>query len=390
VSTIPFVYNVESVRARWTSSVVAVLGIAGTVAVFVAMLAMAQGFRATLVTSGSPENVLVRRAGATSELDSAVQLEEVRVVEDSPLVAHGGGTALVSPEIVVIAALPLVESGTDANVQVRGVTPRALDVHTGARVKEGRFLTPGLAEMVVGKNATRTYAGLTLGSRVRLGGVDWSVVGILDSGGSAFDSEVWCDTDVLAQAYQRPKAVYQSVSARLVSADALEEFRRQIAADPRMDVQVDSEVAYYEKSSTQLTTLIKTLGFLVAAVMGIGAVFAALNTMYSAVAERSREVATLRALGFGSGSVILSFVAESLLVALVGGIVGCIVVLPVNGLTTGTMNWQTFSHLSFAFQITLPLLLTGIGFALVMGLVGGVPPAMRAARLPVAAALRDL
>jgi len=390
MSTIPFVYNVESVRARWTSSLVAVLGIAGTVGVFVAMLALARGFRATLVSSGSPRNAMVRRAGSTSEMDSNLNLEQVRIIEDAPGVSHNGSTPLVSPEIVVVAALPLAATGTDANVQVRGVSPRVLEVHDGVHVTQGEFLKPGRPELVVGKNATHTYAGLALHDTVRFGGIEWTVVGLFDSGGSAFDSEVWCDADLLAQAYQRPKGIYQSVTARLDRAETLPQLRDVLTSNPRLTVQVDSEVEYYEKASTGLTTLIKSLGFLVAGVMGVGAVFGALNTMYSAVAERSREIATLRALGFGEDSVVLSFVAEALLIAFVGGVVGCIVVLPVNGLTTGTMNWQTFSHLSFAFRITPDLMLSGIAFALVMGLMGGVLPAFRASRLPVAAALRDL
>ncbi len=390
MTTIPLVYNVESVRARWVSAIVAVLGIAGTVAVFVAMLAMATGFQATLVSSGSPQNAIVRRAGATSEMDSAFTLDQVRVVEDAPGVAHGGGGPLVSPEIVVVAAIPLKATGTDANVQVRGLSARALDVHEGVRMRAGRFFQPGLAEVVVGTNATRSYAGLALGDRVKFGGIDWTVVGVMDAHGSAFDSEVWCDADLLAQAYQRPKGLYQSATAHLTSAAALPELRRVLTSDPRLTVQVDSEVEYYEKESRQLTQLITGLGMLVAVVMGLGAVLGALNTMYAAVAERTREIATLRALGFGAQSVVLSFVFEALLIALVGGLLGCLIVLPINGLTTGTMNWQTFSHLAFAFRITPLLLAWGVSFALLMGLVGGVPPAVRAARLPVAAALRDL
>jgi len=390
MTTIPLSYNALSVRARWQSSVVAVLGIAGTVAVFVAMLAMARGFQATMVTSGSPNNALVRRAGSTSEMDSSVTLEQLRVIEDAPGVARNGAVPLVSPEVVVVASLPIKATGLDANVQVRGVGQRALDVHDGVKIADGRFLTPGMTELVVGKNARKTYAGLDPGQKLKFGGVTWTVVGEFDSGGSAFDSEVWCDSDLLNQAYQRPRGVAQSVAAKLVSPGALEEFKQKLLGDPRMTAMVESEVEYYRKMSEMLTTLIRVLGGLVAAIMAAGAVLGGLNTMYSAVAERTREIATLRALGFPSFAVITSFLFESLLIALVGGIVGCIAVLPVNGLTTGTMNWQTFSHLSFAFRITPVLLGFGILFALLMGVLGGVPPAVRAARLPVAAALRDL
>ncbi len=390
MSAIPLSYNVKSVRARWTSSIVAVLGIAGTVSVFIAMLAMARGFEATLVKAGVPENAMIRRAGATSEMDSAVTLEQVRVLEDAPMVARSGNDPLVSAEVVVVTDMPLSGSGAAANVQVRGISPRALEVHNGVKIVEGRALQPGMPELLVGKHAAVNYGGLGQGALVKFGGLNWTVVGRFDSGGTSFDSEVWCDADLLNQAYQRPRGVFQSVALRLQSADAIESLRTRVAADPRMKVQVDTEIEYYQKASQQLTALITNIGGLVAIVMGVGAIFGALNTMYSAVSERTREIATLRALGFSSGSVILSFLVEALLISFVGGIVGCIAILPINGLTTGTMNFQTFSHLAFAFSITPALLGVGLLFALLMGVVGGVPPAVRAARLPVAAALRDL
>jgi len=387
---LPLMYNVESVRARWRTTVVAVLGIAGSVGVCVAMLALAFGFRATLVSSGSPDNALVRRAGATSEMDSVVTLEDLRVLEDAPEVARGADGPLVSPEMVVIGNLPLKKEGTDANVQIRGVTLRALAVHPSVKIAEGRFFQPAMAELVVGKYAVMTYAGIGLGRTLRFGGTDWTVVGIMDSGGSAFDSEIWCDRDLLAPAYQRPLNIFQSAAVRLTAESSLESLQKRAANDPRLQLQVERETAYYAKASQMMTTMIATLGVLVVAIMGIGAVFAALNTMYSAVAERSREVATIRALGFGSGAVIFSFVLEALLIAFVGGVVGCLAALPLNGLTTGTMNFQTFSHLSFAFRVTPLLLVLGMCFALLMGLLGGLPPAWRASRLPITVALRDL
>jgi len=383
-------YNVESVRARWRTTIVAILGVAGTVGVFVAMLSLAKGFEATLVTSGSAGNALVRRVGATSEIDSVVNLEQLRVIEDAPEVARGPEGPLVCPEVVVVAALPLKKSGTDANVQFRGVSARALAVHQSVRVAEGRFLRPGLFELVVGKNARGSYANLDLGSSVSLGGNTWQVVGIFDAGGSSFDSELWGDGDLVNSTYQRPRGIQQSVSARLVSEGALGALKSRFASDPRMRVQVERETEYYAKASQMMTTLIRVLGTMVAAVMGIGAVFAALNTMYSAVAERAREVATLRALGFPGSTIVFSFTFEALLVAGVAGVIGALAVIPLNGLATSTLNFQTFSHLAFAFQVTPRLLLLGVAFALLMGLLGGVPPAVRAARLPVTAALRDL
>src|SRR5574340_909499 len=217
---IPLRYNLRSLRVRWTSSVVAVLGIAGSVGVFVAMLALARGFRATLVASGSPHNAIIRRAGATSELESAVTLEQVHVIEDTPGVARGPQGPLVSPEVVVIAAFPLKATGTDANVQVRGVSPKVWAVRDSVKIKAGRAFQPGLDELVVGKNAAVSYAGFELGKTVRFGGGTWTVVGIFDAGNSAFDSEIWCDTNVLNQVYQRPQSIFQSVTARLTSPDA--------------------------------------------------------------------------------------------------------------------------------------------------------------------------
>src|SRR5688572_3667385 len=387
---LPLVYYLESVRSRWASTIVAVLGIAGSVGVFVAMLALARGFQAALVSAGSEENAMIRRAGATSEMDSAITIEQLDVIEEAGEVQRAQGGAMVSPEVVVVAALPLKKTGTDANVQVRGVTPRALEVHDKVRVVEGRFFTPGLLETVVGKNAKDAYSGLAVRDSVKLGGTTWAVVGTFDGGGSSFDSEIWCDANLLNSTFQRPAGIHQSVTARLRSPGALGGLQRRFEADPRMRVRVERETEYYLKASQMMTTFIRVLGSLVALVMALGAVFAALNTMYSAVAERSREIATIRALGFGAGAVIVSFVVESLLVAAVGGLIGCLAALPLNGLVTQTMNFQTFSHLSFAFRVTPEVMAAGLGFGLFMGLVGGLPPAVRAARLPVAEALRDL
>ncbi len=387
---IPFAYNLRSVTVRWTSAVVAVLGIAGTVGVFVAMLSLARGFRATLMASGSPGNALIRAAGSSTEISGSVDLAEVRVIESAPAVARGKDGPLVSPEVVVVASFPLKSTATDAMVQVRGVTPKALQVRDSVKVVTGRFLQPGLNELVVGKNAANSYSGLGLGDTVRFGGAAWKVVGIFDAGGSAFDSEVWCDGHLLNQVYQRSQNSFQSVTVRLTSPEALGQLKDSLTSDPRLTVQVEREVDYYENQSRNLTTLIVVLGSIVAAVMGIGAVFGALNTMYSAVAERSREIATMRALGFGELSVVVSFVFEALFVAFIGGIVGCVAVLPLNRFTVGALNFQTFSHLAFAFRVTPDLLLGGMVFALLMGVVGGVPPAVRAARSPIAATLRGL
>jgi putative ABC transport system permease protein len=305
-------------------------------------------------------------------------------------VGRDAGGPLISPETVVVAAFPLKATGTDANVQVRGVSRKTLEVRDNVKIVSGRMFQPGLNELIVGRYVNGTYAGLDLGSTVKFGGGTWTVVGTFDAGGSAFDSEVWADAAVVKDVYKRPPNNFQSVTVRLTSPDALQRFKDALTSDPRLSVQVDREVEYYDKQSRMITQLILVLGTMVGVVMGIGAVFGALNTMYSAVAERSREIATMRALGFGAGSVVSSFVFEALCIALIGGLLGCVAILPLNGLTTGTMNWQTFSHLAFAFRVTPPLLAIGIVFALLMGVIGGVPPAVRAARARVAVALREL
>jgi putative ABC transport system permease protein len=387
---IPVIYNFRSVKARWTSSIVAVLGIAGTVGVFIAMLSLARGFKATLVSSGSYDNAIIMRAGATSEMMSGFPLENVKILQDAPGVARTSDGPLVTSEVVVVAPFPLRATGTDANVQVRGVSANVLTIRRNVKIVQGRMFQPGLSELIVGKNANSSYSGLTLGNTVNFGGGHWQVVGVFDAGGSSFDSEVWCDARVLDDVYKRPSNIFQSATVHLTSPDAYEQFKDAVTSDRRLNLDVSREVDYYAKQSTRMTRLITILGGLVAFVMAIGAVFGALNTMYSAVAERSREIATMRALGFGGAAVVFSFLIEALLISFVGGAIGCVAVLPLNGLTTGAMNWQTFSHLAFAFRITPALLVAGIIFALLMGLFGGLPPAMRAAWRPVAVALREL
>jgi putative ABC transport system permease protein len=289
-----------------------------------------------------------------------------------------------------MAPIPLRSTGTDANVVFRGVAPNVLTIRSNVKISEGRMFRHGLSEIIVGKNAKETYSGLTLGSTISLGSGHWQVVGIFDAGGSAFDSEVWGDSHLINGAYNRPDTLSQSVTVHLTSPAALQQLKDTLTADPRLNVDVTREIDYYAKQSTRMTTLITRLGRFVAAIMAIGAIFGALNTMYSAVAERGREIGTMRALGFGGPSVVFSFLFEALLISFVGGVLGCLAVLPLNGLTTSTMNFQTFSNLAFAFKITFDLLWMGVLFALIMGVLGGMPPAIRAASRPVASALREL
>jgi putative ABC transport system permease protein len=370
---------------------VAVLGIAGTVGVFVAMLSLARGFRATLVASGSPDDALVMRAGSTSEMMGGITLDSVKLVQDKPGVARdSSGQPLVTQEVVGVVPIPLISTGTDANVEVRGVSPNVLEIRKFVKIVQGRMFRSGLDELVVGKNASKTYEGLTVGNIVNFGGGHWTVVGVFDAGGSSFDSEMWCDAPILNQVLKRPENIFQSATVHLTSPAAFDKFKDSITSDPQLNLEVEREVDYYAKQSSAMTRLITVLGGLVAAVMAIGAVFGALNTMYSAVAERGREIATMRALGFSSWNVILSFLFEALLISFVAGIIGCVVVLPLNGMTTQTMNFSTFSNIAFAFKITFNLLVMGVVFALAMGVLGGLLPAVRAALRPVAVSLREL
>jgi putative ABC transport system permease protein len=387
---IPLIYNVRSVRARWTSTIVAVLGIAGTVGVFVAMLSLARGFKATLVASGSPGNALVMRAGSSSEMMGGITLDSIKVIQDAPGIARGANGPLITQDVVGVMPIPLISTGTDANVQIRGVSPNVLEIRKFVKISQGRMFNPGMSEIVVGKNASKTYSGLTVGNKIDMAGGHWDVVGVFDAGGSAFDSEIWTDSRVLNDILKRPSNIFQSATVHLDSPSSFQALKDSLTSDPRLNVDVTREIDYYAKQSTTMTTLITVLGGFVAAIMAIGAIFGALNTMYSAVAERGREIATMRALGFNASSVVFSFLVEALLISFIGGVIGCLVVLPLNGLTTSTMNFQTFSNLAFAFKITPELLVKGVIFALVMGVVGGLPPAIRAASLPVATALREL
>ncbi len=391
LGNVPISYNFRSIRARWTSTIVAVLGIAGTVGVFVAMLSLARGFKATLVASGSPGNALVMRAGSSSEMMGGITLDSIKVLQDAPGVARdAAGRPLLTQDVVGVIPVPLISTGTDANVQVRGVSPNVLEIRKFVKITKGRMFQSGLNELVVGKNAATTYQGLTVGNTIDFASGHWTVVGEFDAGGSAFDSEIWCDSQIFNQVLQRPADVFQSATVHLASPSTYQEFKDAVTSDPRMNVDVYREIDYYAKQSTTMTKLITVLGGLVALIMAIGAIFGALNTMYSAVAERGREIATMRAVGFSSWNVILSFLFEALLISFLGGIIGCLAVLPLNGLTTSTMNFQTFSNVAFAFKITFDLLLMGVLFALVMGVLGGLLPAIRAAVQPVSVALREL
>jgi putative ABC transport system permease protein len=375
---------------RRGSVVAAVMGIAGVVGVLVGVLSMAVGFKKAMASSASPDAAIVLRSGADNEMSSGLDGAETRVIADAPGLARGPEGPLASSELFVIIDLPKRSSGTDANVALRGVEQAAFHVRDKLKIVQGRPFERGKNEVVAGIGAAREFAGLDVGSKLRVGRNEWEVVGLFSAGGGTAESEVWTDATVLQDAYHRSRS-FQSVYAKLTAPEAFLQFSNSIATDPRVNVKVMRQADYYASQSTLLTTLIRTLGFLVAALMAVGAVFGALNTMYNSVATRSREIATLRALGFGGGAVVVSVMIESLALALVGGALGAgVAYLTCNGFHTSTVNWQSFSQVTFAFDVTPLLLAQGIIWATAIGLIGGLLPALRAARQPIATALREL
>jgi putative ABC transport system permease protein len=382
--------NLRSIGQRLGSSAVAVFGIIGVVIVFVGVLSIAEGFRSAMQATGDEDTVMVMRSGADSEMTSGIGGDHVRIIQDKPGIAKDAAGPLTSPELLVIVNHPLRRSGTDANVPLRGVEPSAFRVHTNVHIISGRNFEPGRNEIIVGRAATGQFVGLTVGSSVKWGENVWQVVGVFESGGSAAESELWCDAKVLQPAYRRGNS-YQSVYARLASHDSFTTLKDALTTDPRLTVMVMREPEYYARQSQTLQTVIRTIGFAIAGLMGIGAVFGAVNTMYNAVASRGREIATLRALGFGSIPVVVSVLAEAVALSMIGGIIGGLLAwVAFDGYQTSTMNFQSFSQVAFAFAVTPPLLARGLFYAVIMGLLGGLLPAIRAARLPIATALRQL
>ncbi|HQZ39875.1 MAG TPA: ABC transporter permease [Vicinamibacterales bacterium] len=382
--------NLRTIPQRLASSGVAIVGIAGVVVVLVSVLSIAAGFTAAMQGSGSPTRALIMRSGADSEMTSGLGGTEVDVIKQAPGIRRDGPTALADAELYVIIDLPKRSTNTPANVPMRGIGPAALQVRDDTSIVEGRMLEFGTNEVVVGRGASGQFAGLTLGNEIRSGQNTWRVVGVFEADGGVAESEIWCDARVLQGAYRRGNT-FQTVLARLDSSDSFDTFRDWLTANPQLNVQVRRETEYYAQQSQALSRLIRGLGFAIAALMGIGAVFGAVLTMYTAVSTRSREIATLRALGFNATSVVVSVLAESLALAAIGGVLGGLAAyLGFNGYQTSTMNFQTFSQVAFAFRVTPGLLTMGLVYALGMGLVGGLLPAVRAARLPIPAALREL
>jgi putative ABC transport system permease protein len=382
--------NLRTIPRRLGSSAVAIVGIAGVVVVLVSVLSIAAGFTAAMRDSGSPSRALVMRSGADSEMTSGLGGPEVDLIKQAPGLGRDGRTPLASGELFVIIDLPKKSTGTAANVPMRGIERTTPRVRDQMHIVSGRMFEFGTNEVVVGRGASGQFAGLTVGNQVHSGQNIWTVVGVFEAGGGVAETELWCDARVLQGAYRRGNT-YQTVLARLDSSASFDEFRDWLTSNPQLNVQVRRETEYYAQQSRALSSLIQGVGFGIAALMGIGAVFGAILTMYTAVSTRAREIATLRALGFNATSVVVSVLAESLALGAIGGVIGGVLAyVGFNGYQTSTINFQTFSQVAFAFRVTPQLLGLGVFYALVMGLVGGLFPAIRAARLPIPAALRAL
>ncbi|MGH9411292.1 MAG: ABC transporter permease [Vicinamibacterales bacterium] len=382
--------NLRSIRQRLGSSTVAVVGIAGVVLVFVGVLSIAEGVRKTMQASGDPNTVMILRAGSDTEMTSGLTGDMARVIQDAPGIAHDADGAMVSPELFVVVDDPLRRGGSTANVPLRGVTPMAFNVHDRLKIIQGRRFEFGKNEIIVGRAAESQFRGLEPGSSVKWGENSWQVVGVFEDGGSVTESELWCDVKILQPAYRRGNT-YQSVYAKLASPGSFQQLKDSLTTNPQLTVSAMREPEYYATQTETLQNVIWTIGLIIGILMGTGAVFGAVNTMYTAVASRTREIATLRALGFGSLPVVFSVLTEAAILSLIGGLIGgAIAWAAFDGYQTATMNFQSFSQIAFAFSVSGKLLATALFYAVVMGLLGGLLPAIRAARLPVVTALREL
>lgn len=381
--------GLSTIPRRLGSSSVVVVGIAGVVGVLVALLAMAVGFEKTLRQTGNDDTAIVLRAGSQTELNSVVSHDTAVIVAQEPQVLKNSrGEPLASPELVVAASLTKKSTGLPANLEIRGVGEHAWEMHPNVHIVAGRRFAPGLRELIVGKGAREQFAGLEPGSVLKFNGQQWTVVGAFDSGDS-YDSEVWGDTDVVGSTYRRGSST-TSVTVRLTSPKAFEAFKAALASDPRLTVDAKTTRDYYNAQSERLTKTIRILGTVVAVIMAVGAVFGALNTMYAAVATRAREIATLRAIGFRGVPVVVSVLIETMLLALLGGVIGAAVAWAVFDNYTASTLGDNFSQVVFAFNVSPALMWSGLKWALAIGFIGGLFPAVRAASIPVTAGLREL
>ena len=381
--------NLRSIAHRFGSSAVTVLGVAGVVIVFVGVLSMAQGFRQVMTTGGDSHTAIVLRAGASSETGSMLGLESVRLVKDAPGIAHRGAHSQASAEFTVVVRQQ-ADTGRPMNITLRGVEPAAFSVREEVRVVDGRPFRPGRPELIVGRAAARQLGNVTTGRSVHWGGSAWEVVGVFEADGGNVESEVWCDVDILQQAFHR-RSAFQAVYAKLESPESFDTLRDALAGDPRLEVDVRRESDYYAEQSQSLTTLITTAGVFIAVLMGTGAMFAAVSTMYTAVVSRTREIATLRAIGFGRAALVCSVLTEAAALASVGGAIGSLSAwVFFDGYAVSTLNFQSMSQVGFAFAVTPTLVAEGMTYAVGLGVLGAMWPAWRAARLPIVAGLREV
>lgn len=382
-------FNIRTLPNRLGSAAAAVFGIAGVVAVLVGILSISEGFSKVMTVNGSPDTALVLRGGADSEMTSVLMGDDINVIASAPGIARAGDKTLVSPELFVIVDLPKRTTKTPANVPFRGVRAEAFTIRPEVKITEGRMFEWGRNEVIVGSGAMRSFGGTDVGSELRFGQNRWKVVGVFEAAGGIAESELWTDAAALAPAYRRGNS-FQTALVKLASPGSYQQFKDALTADPRVNVRVMRETEYYAAQSEVLRNLVTFLAIIICGLMGLGAIFGALNTMYTAVAARSKEIATLEALGFGGMPVLISVVVEALLLALIGGIVGSLgAYAAFDGYRAATMNFATFSQVAFAFDVTPRLMILAALYAALIGLVGGFFPAIRAARMPVAVALRD-
>jgi len=385
---IPFVYNLRSVTNRPVSTATTAVGIGLTVAIFIGALALAAGFRASLVTTGSPDNAIVLRKGADSEISSGVTLEQVNILKANPAVAVAPtGPPLASAEMVIVVNKERLGQKGSSNVMLRGVDAEAASLRGGITLVAGRMFTPGTDEVIVARRIAGRFAHCNVGDKLRFEQRDFTVVGQFTAAGSAFESEIWGDANVLMPALHRT-GYYQTFVFRQKDPSRFAQTKKELEADPRLQIQVKHEREFYAAQSELFTVLITAIGTFITVIMAVGAVFGAANTMYASIGSRTREIATLLTLGFGPGSVMLAFVVESIVIAVIGGVVGCVFALPMNGITSSTTNFQSFSEMAFQFRITPAILGQGVAFSAILGLVGGFFPALKASRQSLSRALR--
>jgi putative ABC transport system permease protein len=385
--SIPLSYTLRNLAARKLTTVLTAGGMALVVFVFATVLMLEEGLRKTLVETGSPDNVLITRRSAGTEVQSQIDRAQAAIVENQPEIANSvTGMRLASKETIVLISLMKRSSDKASNVLIRGVGQKGIELRPQVHIAEGRMFRPGSTEIIAGKSVAKRYTGAGIGETLRFGQREWTVVGVMDAGKTGFDSEIWGDVDQLMQAFRRP--VYSSVILKLKDPAMFSELETRLENDPRLTVEVKRESVFYAEQSQVLANFIRYLGMILSIIFSVGAIIGAMITMYASVAHRTTEIGTLRALGFRRNNILSAFLAEALMLGAAGGIAGLILASFMQFLTISTMNWQSFSELAFSFTLTVEIILKSLGFALVMGFAGGFLPAAKASRLAIVDALR--